>query len=65
MTLNEYISSHRESGLTKSGFAAQVGVSPSIITRILNGERKPNIVTAWRIIEATGGEVQLIDLVNA
>jgi transcriptional regulator with XRE-family HTH domain len=44
-----------------SVFAAEIGVSPSTITRILRGERSPGLDLVMRINAATKGKVKPSD----
>lgn len=44
-------------GIKMYVFAARVGVGPSTITRLLNGDRKPGLELAGRIFAETGGDV--------
>lgn len=54
MKLKQYLF---ENDKKPSVFAAEVGVSPSTITRILRGERSPGFNLVMRIERATGGAV--------
>lgn len=44
-------------GIKMYVFAARVGVGPSTITRLLNGDRRPGLDLAGRIFAETGGDV--------
>lgn len=58
MNLSEYL---RTKDLKPSAFAADLGVSPSTITRILRGERSPGFNLIMRIEAATKGKVKPVD----
>jgi len=62
MTLREYLQSR---DMKPSAFAAEVGVPPSTITRILNGERSPGLELMRAIRDNTNGEVQPNDWLAA
>lgn len=47
-----------------SVFAAELGVSPSTITRIIRGERSPGFDLVMRIQAATKGKVKPSDWVS-
>lgn len=47
---------HREK-LTQSAFAERLGVRQSFVSRLIRGEAKPSLGTAFRIEKLTGGEV--------
>lgn len=55
MELSEYI---KAQGLTPSGFAEQIGVPPSTITRVMSGKRKPGFDLLEKIHAATNGAVE-------
>ena len=61
MKLAEYLSAR---GLKPSAFAAEIGVPPSTITRVLNGERSPGLDLMRIIRDKTGGEVQPNDFLT-
>ena len=61
MKLSDYL--ERES-LTASRFAAHLGVEPSTITRLINGERGCSLDLAIRIEHATDGEVAPRELIQ-
>lgn len=61
MKLASYLA---EQKVTPSAFAALVGVPPSTITRIINGDRKPRLETIVLIQEATNGAVCWSDFVE-
>ncbi|MFC6792722.1 helix-turn-helix domain-containing protein [Methylobacterium komagatae] len=44
-------------------FAAEIGVPPSTITRILKGERDPRGATIRKIVEGSGGEITAADFI--
>lgn len=56
MTLTQYI----DGALTRTetAFAKQLGISKSMLSRIKNGSRKPNVVVAKKIERATRGAVK-------
>lgn len=61
MDLGAYL---KEIGARPSKWARQQGISPSIISRFLNGKRGLAGETGFRIIEATDGKVTLEELLN-
>ena len=58
MTLTEYLS---DQSLKPTQFATSLGVEPSTIIRMVNGERRPSLDMALRIEEATEGKVTTRD----
>ncbi|MHB2169936.1 helix-turn-helix transcriptional regulator [Alsobacter sp. R-9] len=58
MTLDLYLTLH---GMNATQFAEAIGVTPSTITRILRGERRPNLETLRKIARATDGQVKAED----
>lgn len=54
MTLQEYLT---EKNLRPSTFAVTASLAPSIVIRILNGERAPSLETMRKIMAATDGLV--------
>ena len=58
MNLSDYLS---EAGLKPAEFADKLGVPPSTIGRLLNGERSPRLETIAKIEAATGGRVTVQD----
>jgi transcriptional regulator with XRE-family HTH domain len=58
MKLSAWLSAH---SLTRSEFARGIGVGPSTITRIINGEREPSGRLMATIHHFTGGEVTVSD----
>lgn len=58
-TLAEYLS---EKEITDEAFAALVGVSRSMVTKLRNRTAKPSADTALRIMAITGPSVGLADL---
>ncbi len=62
MKLETYLS---ERDMKPSAFAAEIGVAPSTITRILRGERSPGLDLVMRILRATDGKVSVEDWYNA
>lgn len=61
MKLETYLS---ERDMKPSAFAAEIGVAPSTITRILRGERSPGLDLVMRILRATDGKVGVEDWYN-
>lgn len=59
MTLAEFLQEHKKK---PSAFAAELGVPPSTILRIISGEREARISTAAKIVAATDGAVGYADL---
>jgi hypothetical protein len=55
----------KERDLRASNFAADLGVEPSTITRLLRGERGCSLDLALRIESATSGEVSPRDLIQS
>ena len=55
MKLSAYLAKNR---LTASAFAERIGVSVSTVTRIINGQRRPDLNTAALIESATGRKVR-------
>ncbi|MFC6772559.1 helix-turn-helix domain-containing protein [Methylobacterium gregans] len=51
MDLAAYLSERK---IRPAAFAAEIGVPPSTITRILRGERDPRAGTIRKIVEGTG-----------
>ncbi|MGV7034884.1 helix-turn-helix domain-containing protein [Methylobacterium symbioticum] len=60
MDLATYLS---ERQIRPAAFAAEIGVPPSTITRILRGERDPRGATIRKIVEGTQGKVTAGDLI--
>lgn len=58
MRLDTYLS---QQGVRPSTFAAEVGVAPSTITRLLKGERTPGLDLIAKIIRSTNGAVTADD----
>jgi len=61
MDLAAYLTEHK---IKPATFAAEIGVPPSTITRILRGERDPRGATIRKIVEGTGGLVTAGDLLS-
>lgn len=61
MTLDDYLKSHSISGPV---FADTIGVDPATVYRIRKGRVLPQRRTIAAIIQATGGQVQLSDLIS-
>lgn len=49
-------------GLSQKDVADQLGLSPSYLSEILNGKKKPPLDVARRIEEYTGGEVRRLEI---
>lgn len=62
MTLDEYMGDRK---ISDTAMAALVGVSQPYIWRIRRGERRPSILVAFRIEEATKGAVKAASFVMA
>ncbi len=62
MTLAEYLKSK---DIRPSVFAAEIGVAPSTITRLLNGERSPGLPLIKLSRDKTGGQVSADDFMGA
>lgn len=62
MTLKEYLDHHR---LSLKAFGDQCGISPATVLRARDGIVLPNRKTMRAIVEATGGQVTVDDLVSA
>lgn len=58
MKLETYLS---ENQIKPTAFAAEIGVAPSTITRLLKGERSPRLDLIMLIKEKTGGQVTADD----
>jgi plasmid maintenance system antidote protein VapI len=58
MKLETYLT---EQGIKPTAFAAEIGVAPSTITRLLRGERSPRLELMVAIKKATGGAVTIDD----
>jgi plasmid maintenance system antidote protein VapI len=58
VTLKEYLEAKE---LKPSQFAASIGVEPSTIIRMANGERGPSLAMALRIETETDGAVTVQD----
>jgi transcriptional regulator with XRE-family HTH domain len=52
-------------GLTQADFAKQVGLSRQQINNVVRGRSNPSLRTIRKIVEVTGGEITLLDLVAA
>jgi transcriptional regulator with XRE-family HTH domain len=61
MTLAEYL---KMKEIKPSVFAAEIGVAPSTITRLLNGERSPGLPLVKLIRDKTKGEVSPEDFMG-
>lgn len=62
MTLHEYLAANQ---MKPSAFAAKAGLPASTITRILNGERQPGLDVMKAVRDATDGQVQPNDFLDA
>lgn len=60
MTLDEWLT---HTGTKEEAFATTIGTSQVNVNRWRRRQREPRIKPALRIVEATGGAVQLIDLI--
>ena len=60
MTLEKYLKSE---GIRATHFAPKIGVSPSAVTRLINGQREPSAEVIRRIAEVTGGKVMPNDMI--
>ena len=49
-------------GISQKAAASQLGLSPSYLSEILNGRKKPPLDVARRIEEYTGGEVKRLEI---
>lgn len=58
MKLETYLT---ENNIRPSVFAAEIGVAPSTITRLIKGERSPRLDLIMLIKEKTGGAVTAED----
>lgn len=59
MKIEEYLSKY---GMTKSGFAKRLGITPSNLHKIIAGSSYPTAKLAQRIVKLTNGEVTFEDL---
>ncbi|WP_411051968.1 helix-turn-helix domain-containing protein [Tritonibacter sp. SIMBA_163] len=55
MNLSEYLN---KTGITQSEFAARVGVTQGVISRLSTGHKQPGLALAIRIEFATNGAVK-------
>lgn len=55
MTLSDYF---HQNSVEQQTFAKKVGISKSLLSRIKNGTRHPNVVVAQKIEKATGGKIK-------
>ena len=62
MTLAEYL---KANDIKPSVFAAEIGVAPSTITRLIAGERSPRLPLIALIRDKTDGAVGLDDFMSA
>tara|TARA_X000001382_G_scaffold70074_1_gene48846 strand:- start:159 stop:416 length:258 start_codon:yes stop_codon:yes gene_type:complete len=58
MTLKDFIDRER---LSQRQFALRAGLSVSAVSRLINGSRKPSVMSVLRIVDATSGEVTAND----
>jgi len=58
MKLKQYI---RQSRMTQTQFAKQIGLSLSSVSRIISGERQPSLKVMQIIYRATDGTVRADD----
>lgn len=61
MTLREYLF---HNSIEQKSFAAQLGISMSMLSRIKTGDRKPSVDVAKRIERATGKKVTAASLLK-
>ena len=61
MKLERYL---RENEIKPSTFAAEIGVAPSTITRLIKGERSPRIDLILLIRDKTAGQVTIDDFID-
>lgn len=61
MKLAQYLSQNE---IKPSVFAAEIGVAPSTITRLIKGERSPRLDLIRLIREKTGGAVTADDFMS-
>jgi transcriptional regulator with XRE-family HTH domain len=54
----------RQKRMTRTAFAAHIGVGQGYLSDIMNGKATPSLVVAARIEAATGGAVKCIDMVD-
>lgn len=54
-----------KTGKKPSHLARRVGCSPSTITRIIRGERRPSVSFAEKVEQKTGGEIKALDFLAA
>ncbi len=62
MKLETYLS---QNDIKPSAFAAEIGVAPSTITRLIKGERSPRLDLIMLIRDKTGGKVTADDFFAA
>jgi transcriptional regulator with XRE-family HTH domain len=62
MKLDQYLS---ETNKRPSAFAAEIGVAPSTITRLLKGERSPRLDLIALIQKGSDGKVTANDFLDA
>lgn len=62
MDLAAYLSKRK---IKPAAFAAEIGVPPSTISRIMRGERDPRGATIRKIVDGSGGEVTAGELIAA
>ena len=58
MKLEEWL---RKEGMLRRAFAERIGASPSTVSLLINGQRKPSLEMAQRIQEATKGKVKMTE----
>lgn len=63
MTLAEYFQQNPHE--TKSGFAERIGVSPTFVTYLTQGQKKPGLDVAEAIERETGGAVRPQDFYDS
>lgn len=61
MTLREYLFYSRKSA---TQFAKELGISRGYLNRIINEGYRPSYLLAKHIVEMTGGEVSIIEIME-
>lgn len=61
MTLSDYF---HQNAVEQQVFAKKVGISKSLLSRIKNGTRHPNVTVAKKIEKATAGKVKATALLG-
>ncbi len=58
MTLKDFLEHEK---LSQRQFALRAGLSVSAVSRLINGSRRPSVISLTRIVEATSGKVDAND----